>query len=100
MNQCLLRRDPPRRIKRQTLLQQIHKRHQQLILVVLELDRRRRHEPRTQIPGGLRYVHFADDILCRAVSTTSFGTAQETETHASRYAIELDAIEPAHFVKV
>lgn len=63
--QCFSRGNSPGWVKGQALVQEIDERHQHLAFIVLELHRGGRHQSRTQVPRGLRYVNFLYDILLK-----------------------------------
>jgi hypothetical protein len=63
MYESFLRSDPPCRIEGETFVQQIDKRYQQLVFVVLEFDGGRGHQPCTQIASRLGDMHLPDDVL-------------------------------------
>lgn len=108
MDQRFLRRDPPCRVKRQTLVKEIDKGRQQFHLIVLELHRSGGHQSLTKVSRRLRDVYFADDILMWentarrfvVISEPSKGSEKTSNTHVPRDTILLNTPESTSVVKV
>ena len=100
MRKCLLGCYPPRRVQRETLVQQIYKGKQHLPLVLLQLRRARRDKSRAQVPVRLSDMHSLHDILenTRSVSVPRY--SQRRYTYTTSNTIHLNALEPAHLVEV